>query len=158
MLIVAPIVQPPDWSLPFHLFVDASDIAVGAVLMQEKIKGWFRPIYYASRLMTAAEKDYTVTGREALGMIYALNKFKHYLLGNKVVFHVDHQALLYLLKKPNLHGRLARWMLLLQEFDFLIKHTPKKEHAVANSLSRLETGEVPSDFIDQLPDANLFAA
>ena len=156
MLVVAPIVQAPDWSLPFHLFVDASDIAVGAVLMQEKIKGWFKPIYSASRLMTAAEKNYTVTEREALGMIYALNKFRHYLLGNKVVFHVDHQALLYLLKKPTLHGRLARWMLLLQEFDFLIIHTPGKEHAIADFLSRVESGEPPQGIPDQLLDADLF--
>ena len=57
-----------------------------------------------------------------------------------------------------LTGRLARWMLLLHKFDFLIKHTPGKEHAVADYLSWLEIGEVPAKVIDQLPDANLFAA
>ena len=143
MLMVAPIVQAPNWELPFHVFVDASDIAVGAVLMQEKVQKWFRPIYYASRLMTTTERNYSVTEREALGMVYALNKFQHYLLGNRVFFHVDHQALLYLIQKPNLHGRLARWMLLLQEFDFVIIHTPGKEHAVvADFLSQIETGEL----------------
>ena len=91
--------------------------------------------------MTTTERNYSVTEREALGMVYALNKFRHYLLGNRVFFHVDHQALLYLIQKPNLHGRLARWMLLLQEFDFVIIHTPGKEHAVANFFSRIETGE-----------------
>ena len=61
MLVVAPILQPLDWSLEFHIFVDALHIAIGAVLMQEKVKGWFRPIYYASRGLTAAEQNYTVT-------------------------------------------------------------------------------------------------
>lgn len=156
MLVVAPILQPPDWALPFHVFVDASDIAVGAVLMQEKVRKWFRPLFYASRLMTAAERNYSVTEREALGMVYALNKFRHYLLGNRVIFHVDHQALLYLIKKPNLQGRLARWMLLLQEFDFIIIHTPGKEHAIADFLSRIESGEAASGVEDQLPDVDLF--
>ena len=133
-------------------------MAIGAILMQEKEKGWHRPVYYASRMLTTAEKNYSVTERESLGMVCSLTKFKHYLLSNKVIFHVDHQALLYLIKKPMLIGKLARWMLLLQEFDFLIKHTPGKEHAIADYLSRLETGEVPTKVIDQLPDANLFAA
>ena len=90
MLLVAPILQPPDCSLAFHIFVDASHIAIGAVLMQEKVKGWFRPIYYASRVLTIAEQNYIVTEKEAFGMIFALKKFRHYLLANKVIFHVDH--------------------------------------------------------------------
>ena len=88
MMVVAPVLQPPDWTLPFHVFVDASDIAIGVVLMQEKIRGWYRPIYYASRMLTMAERNYSVTEMEALGMIYSLNKFRHYLLSNRVMFHV----------------------------------------------------------------------
>ena len=153
---VAPILQPPDWLLPFHVFVDALDVAIGAILMQEKQKGWYRPIYYASKMLSPAEKNYTVTEREALGMVYALRKFRHYLLSNKVVFHVDHQALLYLVKKPQLTGRLARWMLLLQEFDFTIIHTPGKLHAIVDYLSRIEHGEEAVGVFDQLPDASIY--
>ena len=51
MLVVSPILQQPDLNLPFHVYVDASDIVVGAVLMQEKVSGWFRPVYYASRML-----------------------------------------------------------------------------------------------------------
>ena len=54
-----------------------------------------------------------MTEREARGMIFALEKFRHYLLSNKVIFHVDHKALLFLVSKPKLEGRLARWMLFL---------------------------------------------
>lgn len=156
MLVIAPILQSPDWELDFHIFVDASHIAVGAVLMQEKVKGWYRPIYYASRVLSTAEKNYTVTEREALGMIYALKKFRHYLLGNKVIFHVDHQALLYLVNKPELAGRLARWVMLLQEFDYQVIHTPGRSHMVADYLSRLENGEQPQEDIGELPDAQIF--
>ena len=68
-------------------------------------------------MLNLVARNYTVTEREARGMIFALEKFWHYLLGNKVVFHVDHQALLFLVSKPKLEGRLTCWMLLLQEFD-----------------------------------------
>ena len=93
MLVVAPILQPLDWSLEFHIFVDASHIAIGGVLMQGKVKGWFRPVYYASRVLTIAEQNYTIIEKEAFGMIFALRKFRHYLLANKVIFHVNHHAL-----------------------------------------------------------------
>ena len=114
MLVIDPILQPLDWSIPFHIFVDALHIAIGVVLMQEKQKGWFRPIYYASRVLATAEQNYIVIEREALGMIYALKKFGHYLLANKVIFHMDHQALLYMVKKSDVSGWMARWVLLLQ--------------------------------------------
>ena len=91
-------------------------------------------------------------------MIYALRKFRHYLLGNKVLFHVDHQALLYLIKKPQLVGWLACWMLLLQEFDFNIVHTPGKMHAIADFLSRLESDEPADGIPDELLDADIYSS
>lgn len=112
--------------------------------MQEKIKNWYRPVYYASRVLSTAEANYSVTERESLGMIYGLKKFRHYVLGNKVIFHVDHQALLYMVSKPELAGRLARWVILLQEFDYSVVHTPGRSHMVADYLSRLENGEEPT--------------
>ena len=106
--------------------------------MQDKQKGWFIPIYYASRVLATAKQNYTVIEREALGMIYALKKFSHYLLANKVIFHVDHQALLYMVRKSNLSGRMARWVLPLQEFDYSLIHTPGRSHMVADYLSKLD--------------------
>ena len=91
-------------------------------------------------------------------MVYSVNKFCHYLLGNQFVFHVDHQALLCLINKPNLVGKLARWILLLQEFDFTIQHTPGSQHAIADFLSRINSGEPANGGVpDQLLDADLFA-
>lgn len=71
-----------NWTLPFHVFVDAFDIAIQATLMQDKISKWFWPIYYESKMMTMAERNYLITKREALGVIHATHKSKHYLLGN----------------------------------------------------------------------------
>ena len=152
----APVVQPPDWTQPFHVFVDASDIAVGSALMQRTPPNWFRPVYYTSRRLSQAEKNYSTTEKEALGMIYSISKFRHYLLGRKFTFHVDHSALLYLVNKQALTGRLARWMLLLQEFDFDIHHRPGVQHAVADYLSRLETGDPPTQDYGDFPNAALF--
>ena len=89
-------------------------------------------------------------------MIYSVNKFRHYLLGKHFVFYTDHQALLYLLNKPVLTGKYARWMLLLQEFEFTVKHTPGREHAMADFLSRITTGEEAQGVEDELPDVHLF--
>ena len=105
MLSHDPVVQPPVWSEPFHVFVDALDVAIGSALMQ--CTPLYRPVYYASRRLSAAEKNYSTTEREALGMIYSINKFRHYLLGQKFTFHVDHSALLYLVNKQALTGHLA---------------------------------------------------
>jgi hypothetical protein len=81
LLTHAPVVQPPDWNREFHVFVDASDIAIGSVLMQKYEKNWFRPVYYTNRRLSKAQKNYSTTEREALGMIYSVTKFRHYLLG-----------------------------------------------------------------------------
>ena len=85
-------------------------------------------------------------------MIYNINKFWHYLLGKKFIFHVDHTALLYLVSKQALTGKLARWMLLLQEFDFDIQHRSDTQHAVTDYLSRIDNGADAVDGDDDFPD------
>jgi hypothetical protein len=152
----APVLIPPDWNKDFEVYVDASNVAIGSVLSQKDEKGHDRPIYFASRQLAAAEKNYTVTEREALGMIFSVQKFRHYLLGYKFTFHVDHDALKYMINKPQLSGQIARWVLLLQEFNFTIQVRPGKSHANADHLSRinLELGSEPIN--DDFPDAALF--
>ena len=108
MLSKVPVVQPPDWNTPFDVFVDASDVAIGSSLMQLLEPNWYKPVYYASRKLSTVERNYSTTEWEALGMVYNINKFRHYLLGRKFTFHVDHFALLYLVSKQELTGKLAR--------------------------------------------------
>ena len=124
--------------------------------MQCTPPNWYQPVYYASRHLSFVEKNYSTMEREALGMVYNITKFRHYFLGRRFTFHVDHSTLLYLVNKQGLTGRLARWMLLLQEFDFQIHHRTGVQHAVADYLSRLESGEPANSTYDDLPDVNLF--
>ncbi|KAM2650261.1 hypothetical protein EV1_014278 [Malus domestica] len=120
MLTSAPIIMPPDWSLPFELMCDASDYAIGAVLGQRRNK---QPhvIHYASRTLNDAQLNYSTTEKELLAIVFALDKFRSYLLGTKVIVYSDHAALKYLLTKKEAKPRLIRWMLLLQEFNFEIR-------------------------------------
>ena len=89
-------------------------------------------------------------------MIYSVTQFRHYLLGRKFSFHVDHSALLYLVSKASLTGKLARWTLLLQEFEFEIFRQPGIQHAVADYLIRLDSGETRDGVPDEFPYAELF--
>jgi hypothetical protein len=89
-LISAPIIQPPDWDLPFEIMCVASDYAVGAVLGQRKNKA-LNAIYYASRTLDEAQVNYFTTEKELLAVVFALDKFRSYLLGTKVIVYTDIQ-------------------------------------------------------------------
>lgn len=89
-------------------------------------------------------------------MVYAVQKFRHYLLATLFVFYVDHQALLYMVNKPVIQGRISSWLLLLQEITFKIIVRPGKKHVSANHLSRLKIGELIDGVNDDFFDAQLF--
>ena len=155
-LISAPIFVAPDWSYPFELMCDASDFAIGAVLGQnwEKI---FQVIYYASRTLNDAQLNYATTKKELLAIVFAFDRFRPYLIGNKVVVHTDHSAIKYLMTKKDAKPRLIRWVLLLQEFDIEIKDKKGTENLVADHLSRLEGARDDVLVNDEFPDEKLFA-
>ncbi|XP_075112050.1 uncharacterized protein LOC142182057 [Nicotiana tabacum] len=148
----APIVVSPDWSQPFELMCDASDLAVGAILGQKKDK-IFGPIYYASRTLNEAQKNYATTEKELLAVVFAFDKFRSYLIGTKVTVFTDHAALKYLLAKKDAKPRLLRWILLLQEFDLEIKDRKGSENQVAGHFSRLENSATETtDIKEEFPD------
>ncbi|CAN6562672.1 unnamed protein product [Malus baccata var. baccata] len=156
MLTSAPIIRPPDWSIPFELMCDASDYALGAVLGQRKDK---QPhiIYYASRTLNDAQLNYSTTEKELLAVVFALDKFRSYLLGTKVIIYTDHAALKYLLTKKEAKPRLIRWMLLLQEFDIEIRDKKGSENVVADHLSRLVHEEDVVPIPETFPDEQLMS-
>ncbi|GJY52646.1 reverse transcriptase domain-containing protein [Tanacetum coccineum] len=133
----APILVSPDWDLPFELMCDASDYAVGAVLGQRKDK-YFRHIHYASKTLSDAQTNYTVTEKELLAVVYAFEKFWSYLVLSKTIVYTDHSALKYLFNKQDAKPRLIRWILLLQEFTIEIRDKKGAENLAADHLSRLE--------------------
>ncbi|CAM8978581.1 unnamed protein product [Rhodiola kirilowii] len=145
----APIVQPPDWELPFELMCDASDFAVGAVLGQ-RIDKKLHVVYYASKVLAGAAVNYTTTEKEMLAVVYAFEKFRQYLLCSKTIVYTDHAAIKYLLSKKDSKPRLIRWVLLLQEFNIEIRDKKGAENLVADHLSRLELGELDREE-DNLP-------
>nr|GEY59134.1 reverse transcriptase domain-containing protein [Tanacetum cinerariifolium] len=127
----------PKLDLPFELMCDASDFTIGVVLGQRHEKH-FKPIHYASKTMTDAESNYTMTEKEMLAVVYAFEKFRSYLIMNKSIVHTNHSALKYLFPKKVAKARLLRWVLLLQEFDFKVLDTKGAENLAADHLSRLE--------------------
>ena len=155
-LVSAPILRAPKWDEVFHVHIDASALAIGCILAQPGEKNMDFPISYASRQMNSAERNYTTTEHEGLSMVYAVKKFRHYLLANKFVFFVDHQALLYLVNKPCATGRSVRWFVILLEFDFTVAVKKGSTHQRADHLSRITSGEAPTGVDDDIPDATLF--
>ena len=151
----AHILQSPNWDLPFEIMCDASDFAVGAVLGQ-RIDKKPTAICYASKTLADAQLNYTTTEKELLAVVFALEKFRPYILGSKIIVYTEHAALKYLLSKKEAKPRLIRWVLLLQEFDLEIKDKKGSENSVADHLSQLHitsSGEI----CDTFPDEQLLA-
>jgi hypothetical protein len=114
-------------------------------------------IAFANRKLSSTEKNYTMTEREGLAMVYALQKFRHYLLGSHFKMYTDHSALRYLVNKPVLGGRICRWLLLFQEYDFEVIVKPGKFNSGPDHLSCILSGEDAGNLDDSFPDAHLFA-
>ena len=124
----------------YILDTDASDYALGAVLSQIQ-SGQEKVIAYASRSLSKSEKNYCVTDKELLAVVYFVEYFRHYLLGREFLVRSDHQALrwLFTLKEPK--GRVARWLETLSAYHFSIEYRPGKKHTNADSLSRCYIAE-----------------
>jgi hypothetical protein len=140
-VISAPIIQPSDWSLPFEIMCDASDYVVGAVLGQTKDKK-HHAIAYASKTLMGAQLNYATTEKELLAVIFAIDKFRSYLVGAKVIIYTDYATLKYLLTKKDAKPHLIRWIILLQEFDLEIKDKKGVENTVADHLSRMQVTNI----------------
>nr|GEV63126.1 reverse transcriptase domain-containing protein [Tanacetum cinerariifolium] len=135
--IARPMTLAPDWDIPFEIMCDANDFAIGAVLGQRKTKN-FQPIHYASKTITDAQSQYTTTQKELLAVVYAFEKFRPYLVLSKTKVYTDHSALKYFSAKQDAKPRLLWWILLLQEFDGIIRDKKGVKNLAADHLSRLE--------------------
>ena len=152
-LIEAPILQSPNWDLPFEIMCDALDYAVGSVLGQ-RIDKKPTAIWYASKILAEAQKNYPTIEKELLVVVYALEKFKPYILGSKIVIYIDHATLKYLFSKKEAKPRFIRWVLLLQEFDLEIRDKKGNENLVVDHLSPLHVLGM-GDISDSFPDEHL---
>ncbi|KAH8320338.1 hypothetical protein KR059_003817, partial [Drosophila kikkawai] len=131
----APVLACPDITQKFSLQTDASDHGLGAVLLQS-IDGVERVIAYASRRLTRAEENYSVTEKECLAILWAIRKMRCYLEGYRFEVVTDHLALKWLNSIDNPTGRIARWALELQQYQFDVQYRRGKFNIVADALSR----------------------
>lgn len=131
----APVLANPRYDLPFEIQADASRTACGAVLVQYQ-DGIERVIAYMSQKFTAAQQKYHVTELECLAVILAIERFRPYVEGTHFKVITDHHALIWLKNIKDPTGRLARWSLRLQAYDFVLVHRKGKFHVVPDALSR----------------------
>ena len=115
---------------------DASDFAFGTVLRQREDEKPY-VVYYVSKNLNEAQRNYITTEKELLAIVYTLDKFRAYVVGSIIIVFTDHSTLKYLLTKQDAKARLIRWVLLLQEFNLQIKDKKGVENVVADHLSRL---------------------
>lgn len=149
----APVLSHPDFSKPFVIQCDASQLGVGGVLYQVDENGEEHPISFMSRKLNTAQRNYSVTEQECLAAVLSLEKFRGYVEGMTFTIVTDHMSLKWLMSQKDLTGRLARWSLKLQGFNFSIEHRKGSANVVPDALSRayveeLDVGEehcVPLD-------------
>lgn len=155
----------PDTSKEFYLQTDASEFAIGGHLYQFKDNGEKAAIIFFSRILQPAEQRFTTTEKELLSIIYCLQKARYIVLGAKLTIITDNHALTFLKTCRLLNNRLARWILLIQEYNFTIIHCKGVENVTADTLSRIKMNnplnpnnnltEITVHYIDRIPDPQL---
>ncbi|GFX83124.1 transposon Tf2-6 polyprotein [Trichonephila clavipes] len=133
-LVSPPILKQADFSKLFLIRTDASNYALGAVLIQGEDKEE-HPVDFASRLLNPAERNYSTTEREALAVVWAVNKFRGYIDGTSITVASDNQLLRWLMKLKSPTGKLACWALQLQSFNLNMEYIPGKSNVIAYMLS-----------------------
>jgi hypothetical protein len=133
----SPVCQLFDPDLPTLIKTDASEMAMGGVLLQEYPDGSERVIEYFSKRFDKAQRNYSVIEKEACALISCVKKFKHYLVGKPFVLYTDQKPLIWIRQKRDVQGKLGRWCLFLEEFDYSIRHVKGVENTVADALSRI---------------------
>jgi hypothetical protein len=147
-LVSAPVLSIPDFTRSFILQTDACDYGISAILAQEGDEGEIHPLAFKSRKLIPAETRYPTHEKEALAMVWGVQKFRAYLQGVPFVAYTDNSAVTWLMNS-NHTGKLARWALSLQEYDFTIKHV-RGESNPADGPSRAPAVE-PSATSEILP-------
>ena len=131
----APVLKFPDLQSPFTVQVDASNIGIGGVLMQNHGDGE-QPIAYMSQKLNKQQQNWNATEKECFAVVSAIRKWNHYVAGQEFVVRTDHHALCWLNRKCNSNPKLNRWRMDLQQYTFTIEHVKGRQNCVPDCLSR----------------------
>ncbi|XP_047475992.1 uncharacterized protein LOC125029857 [Penaeus chinensis] len=152
-----PILKLPDMSKDFVLQVDASEVGLGAVLLQYQ-DGQRWPVLYASKKLKGAERNYSVIEKECLAVVWAVSKFYQYLYGKAFVIESDHQPLKYLNSANHLNGRLMRWSMYMQQFNYTVKNIAGRENVVHHNSLTAWFRQYPKNFVPFIAIEHVWAA
>ncbi|KAL0303197.1 UNVERIFIED_CONTAM: Transposon Tf2-11 polyprotein [Sesamum radiatum] len=130
-MVTDPVLALSDMSKPFVVETDASDFALGGVLMQDD-----HPVAFESRKLKDVERCYSVHEKELLAVVHYLRLWRHYLLGSPFMDKTDNTAVSHFMMQPKLTNRQARWQELLSEFHFVLEYWAGSSNHVADALSR----------------------
>ena len=121
----------PDYTKPFEVYTDASDVSIGGFLMQEG-----HPVAFESRKLNETERKYTVHEKEMTAVVHCLRLWQHHILWSRFVVFTDNVANSYFITQKKLSPKQVRWQKFLAEFDFAFEYKPGKVNSVADALSR----------------------
>ncbi|KAL0303356.1 UNVERIFIED_CONTAM: Transposon Tf2-11 polyprotein [Sesamum radiatum] len=130
-MVIDPVLALPNMSKSFVVETDASDFALGGVLMQDG-----HPVAFESRKLKDVERCYSVHKKELLAVVHCLRLWRHYMLGSPFVVKADNTAVSHFMTQPKLTSRQARWQELLSEFHFVLEYRAGSSNLVADALSR----------------------
>jgi len=140
ILVQAPILSFPDFSLPFYVATDASNVGIGAVLYQlpggEQDPKNIRYISFVARSLQERERRYSATQKELLGIVFALTKLRQYLWGKHFTLYTDHRALTYMHSQKDMNSMLTNWQETILDFNFKVVYRPGVLNVLPDALSR----------------------
>jgi hypothetical protein len=134
-----PILRPPNFTLPFSLAVDASNVAIGSNLFQV-IDGIEHPICFFSKRLDQHQQRYSTVEKEALALVLSVRVFSVYFGNQPVTVYTDHSPLQFIQRMSNFNQKLLRWALELQQFNIKIIHRSGKNNLIPDILSRPMVG------------------
>ncbi|KAI5335080.1 hypothetical protein L3X38_025213 [Prunus dulcis] len=148
-----PVLSPPKRGRPLKLYVSASEVSIGSLLVQDNKEGKEQAVYYLSRTLTEVERRYSAIERLCLALYFTAVKLRHYMLPHTIYIIAKTDLIKYMLTRPMLRGRIGKWTLALTEFTF--RYVPQKAvkgQAVADFLADHPGEEIEN--MDSLDIAN----